>query len=717
MKFIKITIIAIFFVIFFFSTVNAQKDDIVDSLLQVVNKTEEDSLKVEALIYLGELSSSDPNKQLEYYSQALDYSFKKNYKLGIAKSYISFGVYYTNQSEFEEAIEYLNKASEVFKELGVKDMEIAALGNLGNIYCYQGDFNKGLECFLDALEVMNELGNKNWIATAKNNIGSIYVYLKEDSLALQYYEDALSIYEEVNDEKGMSLSLGNIGNVYNEREDHNLAIEYYLKAIKLDEKIQNIQQLGLNFTNIAAAYGDIGDKENAIKYFEKAISVFKKLGNKNSLAITYLTLSYYYRDLNKFNKAKRYVNLSYEISKELGAKHTLMKLYKEKSFYDAKDGKYFLALENYKKFSNLKDTIYKTEKSEQIAEMQAKFDVEQKEKENELLKEKNAKIELINARKNILIFSGIGLVLLMLIIGVIILRTSRLLRRTNLELKEKNFEINQQKEEIVAQNELLHVQNVKIEKSHNKITSSINYAKRIQEAMLPSNEIIQEFMPEHFIFFKPRDIVSGDFYWVKKIKNYLIIVVADCTGHGVPGAMVSMLSMSLLNDIVIQGNITEASQVLEELRLKMKQSFKQTGSSDEQKDGMDLALCAINLETNELQYSGANIPLYQYRNNELIIYKPVPNPIGISYKEIPFKNENIKLEKGDVFYMFSDGIVDQFHHVTNKKFKAAGFRKVLAEINSQPMDEQKDRIDKLYNEWVGDIKNQTDDILVMGFKV
>ena len=319
--------------------------------------------------------------------------------------------------------------------------------------------------------------------------------------------------------------------------------------------------------------------------------------------------------------------------------------------------------------------------------------------------------------RSILIIAVIGVIILMLIIGLIVIRTSRLRKRTNKELKEKNLEINQQKEEIITQNEVLHNQNIKIEKSHKKITDSINYASRIQEAMLPAKIVIDQFLPENFIFFKPRDIVSGDFYWIKEVKNYLVIVVADCTGHGVPGALVSMLGMSLLNDIVNNENIFQANRVLEELRLGMKKSFRQTGNMDEQKDGMDMALCAINLETELMQYSGANIPLYHFRNNELKVYKPVTNPIGISHKEIPFENHEIRLQNDDLFYMFSDGIIDQFHHQSNEKFKSAGLKNLLEKVRMKPMSEQYAALDQVYNEWTGEIHNQTDDILVMGFKI
>jgi len=715
MKYLKFFLIP-FPVFFIFLTVSAQ-DNRADSLIKVINAAGEDTVAVDALISLGEITYDDPDKQFLYYDQALNLSLKLDYRRGEGNSLSSLGLYYTQQSDFEKAVKYLNQASEIYKELGLKDMEVAALGNTGNIYCYQGDFEKGLQCFLDALDVMYELGDQSWIATAKNNIGSVYTYLDEDTTALKYYEEAYAIFEEIEDDNGMSLALGNIANVNKSMGNIDLALEYYLKAVELDEKTGNLQQLAINYTNLATAYGDLEDKENAVKYFENAISVFDQTGNKNGLSIAYLTLAFYLRDIEEGKNAKKYLNLSLDISKDIGSKHTMMEVYKELAFHDSIDGNFFSALKNYQLYSNMKDTLFKAEKSEQIAEMQVRFDTERKEKENELLKEKDRKNELINQRKNILLAAGTGALILMIIIGMIVIRVSRMRKKTNSALEEKNFEINQQKEEIITQNEILHQQNIKIEKSHKKITDSINYASRIQEAMLPAKIVIDQFLPENFIFFKPRDIVSGDFYWIKEVREFLIIATADSTGHGVPGALVSMLGMSLLNDIVKDPDITEAHQVLEELRIRIKKSLKQTGSQEEQKDGIDLGLCVINLKTEEMQFSGANIPLYHIRNGELIVHKAVPNPIGISHREIPFESHDIKLHDNDSFYMFSDGIVDQFHFETNEKFKTSGLKDLLEKIKSKPMKDQLYEFEELYDQWTGNIKNQTDDILVMGFKI
>jgi serine phosphatase RsbU (regulator of sigma subunit) len=715
MKILKQVLILVFFLAF--SLTNYSQSSKRDSLILLIKKVGVDTTAVEALIALGEITYESPEKQFLYYNQALNISLKLDYIKGEADSYSSFGIYYTQLSNFEKAIDYLNKATLLYKELGLKDMEAAALGNSGNVYCYQGDFEKGLKCFLDALDVMYELDDKNWIATAKNNIGSVYTYLYEDSLALQYYEEAYDLFKQINDDNGMSLALGNIANVKKQLGNTEEALHYYLAAVELDKKTGNLQQLAVNYTNLATAYGDLKDNLNAIQYFQDAISVFEQTGNKNGLSVTYLTFAYFYRDINQSLKAKKYLELSKQISEEIGAKYTLMTVYRELAYHDSLDGNYLSALMNYQLHADIKHDIYQSEKTEQISEMQVKFDTERKEKENELLKEKNKKNELINQRKNIVIIAAAALFLLMTIIGIIILRISNLRKKTNRELEEKNIEINQQREEIQTQNDILHKQNLQIEKSHKKITDSINYAGRIQEAMLPSKLVFDQFLPENFIFFQPRDIVSGDFYWIQEVREYLIIAVADCTGHGVPGALLSMLGMSLLNDIVKDPEITKPSQVLEEMRFRIKKSLKQTGSQDEQKDGIDMGLCAINLKTEHMLFAGANISLWHYRNNELLIHKSVQNPIGISHRELPFEDVGISLLNDDIFYLFSDGIVDQFHFKTNQKLKTSGLKSHIEKHIHKPFYEQHQETIKLYKSRTGNMKNQTDDILFLGFKI
>ena len=262
-----------------------------------------------------------------------------------------------------------------------------------------------------------------------------------------------------------------------------------------------------------------------------------------------------------------------------------------------------------------------------------------------------------------------------------------------------------------------------IEKRNKDITSSIIYAKRIQDAILPSKEFVTQLFPSSFIFFKPRDVVSGDFYFVKQIQNYVYIVAADCTGHGVPGAFMSMLGITLLNEIVRLGSLGSTSQILEELRAKIKFSLQQTGQKNEAQDGMDIAVCALNLETNELNFSGANNPIWILRKNksdeskcDFIILEPDHQPVGVYRKEMPFKDHRIQLQPDDVFYIFSDGYMSQFGGVKKQKFKTKYFKELIFKIYHLPMPEQFEILEMTFNAWKGSMP-QTDDVLVVGVRI
>ena len=255
-----------------------------------------------------------------------------------------------------------------------------------------------------------------------------------------------------------------------------------------------------------------------------------------------------------------------------------------------------------------------------------------------------------------------------------------------------------------------------IESKNTLITDSILYAESIQNAILPDMEFMKKEMPEHFVLFKPKDIVSGDFYWVKKIRNFLIIAAVDCTGHGVPGAFMSMLGTSFLNETVSKAKFDKANEILERLRKMVKVSLKQTGKDIEQKDGMDMALCILDLDNKEMQYAGAYNPLYLIRDGELIEYKADRQPVAIHYVEKEFTNHVIRLQEGDAIYIFSDGFYDQLGGELNKKFLSKNFKSLLLEINKESMDQQKDLLEKTLREWMKNME-QIDDILVMGIRV
>ncbi len=302
-----------------------------------------------------------------------------------------------------------------------------------------------------------------------------------------------------------------------------------------------------------------------------------------------------------------------------------------------------------------------------------------------------------------------------------ILRLNRY-RRLLDERSEKEL-IKNQRDEIEAQRDLVTFQRDQIASQKMEITDSITYAGRIQKAMMVPEEYISELLPEYFVLNKPKVIVSGDFLWLSQENNKIILAVADCTGHGVPGAFMSVLGISFLREIVNERKNIHPNKILNELRKMVISALHQTGESDEAMDGMDIALCSINLKNKELQFAGANNPLYLIRNGELTIIEADKMPVGICFKgEIGFSNHEIRLEGNDSIYLFSDGYADQFGGPDGKKFMLKQFKQLLRDIHDKPMKEQKEILDKTIEEWKSGHEkqkgyyDQLDDILVLGLR-
>lgn len=284
------------------------------------------------------------------------------------------------------------------------------------------------------------------------------------------------------------------------------------------------------------------------------------------------------------------------------------------------------------------------------------------------------------------------------------------------EIQDQNDILLEQNDEITAQRDNIELQNHELKKQKQVITDSINYAQRIQRAILPSQNILSGHLSDHFIIYKPKDIVSGDFYWFTKKENKLIIVAADCTGHGVPGAFMSMLGMAFLAEISKITKVDSASQMLEFLREKVKQSLRQYDVDSLQKEGMDLALCIYDPDAKVLEYSGAYNPLYLIRDKELQIFKGDRQPASVHLKEKPFTDKKVDVSPNDTFYIFSDGFSDQVGGDRRQKYMTKNFQKLLVDIHEKPMSAQKTLLEEELQKWKGDYP-QIDDILVIGFRL
>ncbi len=711
---------------------------------------------------------SDYTKTLKNWKKALKIQEEISDKSGIAINFGNIGIVYQNQSNYPKAVEYYQKALKINEELGRKSGIAANLGNIGNVYDDQSNYPKALEYYQKALKINDELGNKSGIAINLGNIGNVYDDQSNYPKAVEYYHKSLKINEELGNKSGIARNLLNIGLVYQDQSNYPKALEYYHKSLKICEELGNKYGIALNLGNIGNIYENKSNYPKALKYYQKALKIQEEIGYKYGIAINLGSTGELYNDLKQHTKAIQYANQALTIAKETGA------LELEKSAYsvlaNAYKGlnNYRKALEYKDKWIELNDSIFNTEKTKALADMNARYESEKKEQQikqqqtelkasKALAEKEKAEKERQHTQRNLFIIA-FGL---MIVLAVFVFRSYRQKKKANTlltiqkqEIAEKNEELNQQNEEIRSQRDEIEKQKNKIEKIHKEVSQSIDYAQRIQTSILPDGKIMQKYLSDYFVFFKPKDVVSGDFYWATHIENHTVIAVADCTGHGVPGAFMSMLGTSFLREIVQKEYITHTGVILRKLRKEIIKALKQTGEQGEQKDGMDMAIISINYETNVVQFSGANNPLYLITNDELritntdstavklfdnpesfkedisdknlkskiqnlkLLYeiKPDKMPIAIYEKMDSFTTHEIQLEKDDQLYLFSDGYADQFGGTKGKKFKYKPFKQLLIDNCKLTMQEQKEILEKLFEEWKG-TNEQVDDITVVGIKI
>ncbi len=711
--------LTILFIIFFFISSFSQEQHEIDSLKNLLEKENNDSVKFDITIKLFNKfnEKKDTSISYEYLKKAKKYLNIKDKNILIYR-YSNISNIYRKLNNFDSIIFYYKKIADIFKGQKKYENYINYMNWAGYYYTYLGEDDKSVEILLDNLR----FSEKNKIT---KQISRIYMFLAfgmrrtNQEKAKEYFELSLK-----NEKDTMSstyfTSLNELGNIYNSKNNFQKAIYYYERSLKIKEILKD-GSIVYSYNDLATLYHRFGDLEKAAFYMEKTIPLREKTSNKYEICFGYINLSSVYIEMGKFNEAKIFLDRSLKLAEELKMNTLYKNLYNAfYSFYKKKKD-FKNAMESFEKVIFYKDSINEEESVSKIAELDKKYKTEKKEAEIKLLQKDKEKDNAIIQKQKILVFSIIIFLILMIILAFIFFKSKEKQKKANEILFERNVEINQQKEEIQVQaehlkdaNNSITKQKNKIEESHKQIRDSINYASRIQNAIMPNMNLFEDNFSEYFIMFKPKDIVSGDFYWAKKINEYLIFVAADCTGHGIPGAFVSMLGVSLLNEIVRKKEIKKSNQILNELRKEIKISLRQ--DENEIKDGMDLALCIINTKKNELQFSGANNPLYLFRNNELIEFKADRQPIGIYRKEKDFTNHVFQLEKNDLLYMFSDGYLDQFGGEKGRKFMRKQFKEVLHKNQNRTMIEQKNILNETFENWKKNTE-QIDDVLVLGVKI
>ncbi|MBN2520575.1 MAG: tetratricopeptide repeat protein, partial [Bacteroidales bacterium] len=691
----------IFLLIINVNLVIAQENIDSKSILEL----KDDTNKVNKLIELAIVEiDTQPVKSKEFAVVAFNISDSLEYITGLALS-----AYYIGQADFKvgnyaSAIHYFNQSLYNYQILNQKP----EIGNIykciGNIYLQQSNYVAALENYLIGLEISQELNDSVGVADAYHNIGNIHTEQFEFEDALKYYNQSVHIDSLINDRKGMAKSLMNIGAVYMDLAEYSKALMNYNKSLSIFNEFNDDANIAICYNNIASVYHEIGNFQQALQNYLKALEIYRNIGSQHGIASTCFSIGSFYNSKQEYRKAINYLNEAIKLGKEIGSLkiESVAALAFSETYYNL--GDYKKAYQYHVYYTKLNDLLKNEENVKKITKIQMQYEFDQVQKEEEF-KRQQREIEHqaeLRHQRLFIAFLGIGM-LLTIALAFLIYRNYRIKKRDNILLAEQKDKIENQRDQI--------------QKQKQEITDSIWYAQKIQNAILSPTELVDRLLDDYFIYFKPRDIVSGDFYWINEISNKIIIVAADCTGHGVPGAFMSMLGISFMNEIVNSIKDINAGIILDRLKELVIKSLHQKGKINEAKDGMDISLIVFDKKNMKLQYSGAYNPLYLIRDKELIEYKPDRMPIGIFLKEEEyFTNHEIDVYSGDRIYIFSDGFYDQFGGPEGGKFKTKNFKNLLLEIHQLPMQDQYEKINITYQTWKGELE-QIDDILIIGIKL
>ncbi len=536
----------------------------------------------------------------------------------------------------------------------------------------------------------------------------------------------------------------------------NKSVEYGKRAADEATKLNQPNLKANSFGIMGTAYYNQKNYKNALKYYQEELLIREKLKQENSRIRTLSNIGSIYEASEKYPKAIESYNLALDALKKRNDDKLTYQCFESKIriYFIEKDFK--SAYETLRAYMNFKSKNTSEIDNQKIEILETQITEEKKAniENKEALKQKDSAISLVKTEKEILvkdtivkskaikeknltiaeqkeevrriwqwIWAFIVFIGVIAVFSILLYRQYRAKKKAFEKLSIQNAEIIEQKEEIHAQAEQLVISNVRLTEQHQEIleqkmqiTDSIRYASRIQGVMLPKDDFLDEVFTENMVLWRPQELVSGDFYWVKKIKNFVIFAAADCTGHGVPGAFMSMLGISYLNEIVSKSRFDKSNEILNLMRRRIKKALNQTGKVNEAADGMDIALCILDTENNILQYSGAYNPLFLIRDGDLQIIKADKQPIAIYPREKDFTYNEIEVKKGDVLYIFSDGYMDQFGGEKNEKLKSTRFKQILVEIHPLPMKEQKTMLNQFMDSWLGS-NGQIDDILVFGIRI
>ena len=725
------------------AVVYRRKDDYTKALeiaqqaLKIFLQIKEETEIASSYNHLGVIyrKQGDYAKALSMYQKSLTLRQKLGNNRGVASSYNNMGIVYTKQGRYFEALK-MHEASVKFREKAKNRKGLAgSYNNIGMIYRKIGNYSKALMMYQRSLKIKESIGDKRGAAKSYNNIGAIYDDQNMYPQALKMYERSLAIKKQLRDKRGVGNSYYNMGRLYR------LQGKYSLSLTMLEQSLKIRQQIG-DKSGVAHSYLGLGNwalaqkkADSAIAYFEKSLILLREIGQKDRLAQALVSLGTAYYLQKDYAKAQAYLEKGGQGAQNTGNPYTI----RDGAEYLAKTyralGQPDKAYEQLELFKQMADSILSEKNIRQITQLDERFAAQKREDSLLVAQNKkelalNAKIQTEKANQRTAIIGAVLLGALLFVLGIFY----RSKQRSNFQLNTANQELNLVNEELKNYNEELQIANEYTQKANTKISlinrelkeqkdqivDSINYAERIQKAILPLEERMKNVLPPHFVLYRPRDIVSGDFYWFEELGDKQIFVVADCTGHGVPGAFMTMLGTQALNNIVAQNKISAPEQILYHLDQALHKLLQSDTTRVE--DGMDVVICVLDKAEKMLYYAGAMHPLVLVQNGHLSEIKGDRYSIN-TYQNgtsMHFTKHSIDVSQPTTFYMYSDGYQDQFGGEKGKKFMKTAFQSLLAQIAQKPVKEQKQILESALDNWMnydGKQTKQIDDILVVGVQL
>ncbi len=680
-----------------------QSINLIDSLENAKKLSPSQYVRTTARL-INEQSSAELGDQLKLFlEEALQTAREERLELPLAAILEDWGTYQVIQeANTYEALKAYQEALDIYEKEDAIVEQVVVARLMGNIYKDRGRLEDALNYYLTSLDDAEQLDNKSEMARALGSIGLIYKNQEKYSEAVGYFQQALEILNDLSgaesDLEAIAITYSNMGVCESELGNYEQAIKYFEEALKIDESLGSEYGIAFDNFSIAETYLNEGKHQEALGYIKKAIGIFEEFEDTASLLACRIVEGQLLHKVGESRKALFLLMESTEEAQALGMKPLVKQGYEQlyKAFEDLENTpKAYLY---YKKYIAIKDSISSAEIASSIDRLKGQYDAEKKAEEIEKLKiEAALKQSQIDQQKQFFFFTAFGILLLLILLGVIYGRY-QIKQHANQELEE------QQKI---------------IEDSNEKIMGSIRYGSRIQKALITASEPIEKAFPESFIFLKPRDVVTGDFYWYVNRGDEQILAAIDCTGHGVPGAFMTVFGYSLLNKIVNNDGVDEPSQILALLGFEVMKLFQTQEEDQVIQDGMDMALVKINQKEKKLYFAGANRPLILHNKEGQQQIKG--DRIGLGGKKMlergkPFNTFEYDYEPGDTFYIFSDGYADQFGGPESRKFMTKRFRELLNSLQKLSMQAQMKKLELTLKEWMGN-ERQTDDMIIIGVKL